>query len=120
MAQVLLTDDVLDHLLVAGFPTVEDESLSWRSWPQNFLTTAGPWPRLGGRAVTPVQISVGSDFARQCVLIFAGADLLAYGHTSNEWFWDQVRGSNLNTARLAVYGLTVLDRPLARDAGTSA
>lgn len=113
MAQTLLTDPVLNHLLDAGFPTVEDETLAWRSWPQSFPTTAGPWLRMGGRAVTSVQITVAHDFARQRVLIFAGADLLSYGHTSNEWFWDQVRGSSINTATLTSHGLTVLDRPLA-------
>lgn len=112
LAEHLLTDTVLEHLLRAHEVTVYQDALRWRSWPQTFPSTAGPWGGIGGAAITDFQVTVAVDRATKLVLVFVGSDLYAHGWTDKAWFWDQYLGSNINTARLAEHGLTVLGRPL--------
>ena len=112
IAQHLLTDPVLEHLLQAGEVTVDERTLTWRSWPQTFPSTAGPWGGIGGAAMTDFQVTVAVDRSSKLLLVFVGSDLYAHGWTDVTWFWDQYLGSNINTARLAEHGLTVLGRPL--------
>jgi len=113
IARALLTDAVLERLLVAGQPTIDQGRLQWRSWPQRFASTTGPWGGIGGAAITTFQVTVAVDHAAQLVLVFTGLDLFAFGWTDATWFWAQVAGSSINTGGLAGYGLTVLDRPLS-------
>lgn len=108
----LLTDLVLEHLLHAGEVTVDDRALSWRSWPQTFESTTGPWGGIGGAAMTEFQVTVAVDRSSKLVLVFVGSDLYAHGWSDDTWFWDQYLGSNINTGALARFGLTVLGRPL--------
>lgn len=112
IAGSLLTDAVLERLLVAGQPTIDQGRLQWRSWSQPFASTTGPWGGIGGAAITLFQVPVAVDHATQLVLVFAGLDLFAFGWTDSTWFWAQVAGTSINTGGLASYGLTVLDRPL--------
>lgn len=112
IAEHLLTDRVLEHLLRVGEVTVDEEALRWRSWPQTFESTAGPWGGVGGAAMTDFQVTVAVDRAASLLLVFVGSDLFAYGWSDDTWFWDQYLGSNINTDALARFGLTVLGRPL--------
>lgn len=113
IARALLTDTVLERLRTAGQPTLDEGKLEWRSWPQRFASTAGPWGGIGGAAITSFQVTVARDPAAPLVLVFAGLDLFAFGWTDVPWFWAQVAGSSINTGALEGYGLTVLDRPLS-------
>ena len=112
IAEHLLTGPVLEHLVAAGEPSVDEGALVWRSWPQTFESTAGPWNGIGGAAMTQFQVTVAVDRSSKLVLVFVASDLYAYGWTEVTWFWDQYLGSNINTRRLADHGLTVLGRPL--------
>lgn len=112
IAEHLLTGKVFEHLLQAGEVTVHEDALQWRSWPQTFPSTAGPWGGIGGAAMTDFQVTVAVDRTSKLVLVFVGSDLYAHGWTDVAWFWDQYLGSSINTGRLADHGLTVLTRPL--------
>lgn len=113
IARALLTDKVRAHLASAGEPILDEEALEWRSWPQMFGSTTGPWSGIGGAAVTSFQVAVAVGHAGRLILVFAGSDLLAYGWTDASWFWAQVAGASINTRGLQGYGLTVLDRALS-------
>lgn len=112
IAEHLLTDKVLDHLLAAGEPTVREDDLAWRSFPQLFGTTTGPWNGFGGAAMTTYQVTVAVDRSSKLVLVFVGSDLYAHGWTDSVEFWSQFRGQSIDFDRLAEHGLTVLERPL--------
>lgn len=112
IAEHLLTDKVLDHLLAAGEPTVREDDLAWSSFPQLFGTTTGPWNGFGGAAVTTYQVTVAVDGPSRLVLVFAASDLYAHGWTDSVEFWSQCKGQSIDFDRLAGHGLTVLERRL--------
>lgn len=112
LAGLLLTEQVVEILTDSGLAS-SGAALQWRSFTQMFSSTAGPWAGVGGAAPTPFQVTVASSPDHRTVLVFVETDLLAYGWTDDPWFWDQVRGSSINTFGLARPGLTVLARPLA-------
>lgn len=112
LAERLLTDAVLDHLLAAGLPAVDEDALTWKSWE------VGAWsmPKAftGGadrfQMTTALLGEVGSRDA--LLLVFVEGHLYAYGTPANDWSWGQYVGSALNPFTLGSNGLTVLTRPL--------
>lgn len=113
IARHLLTDQVLEHLVRAGEPTVEDDRLVWRSWPQQFSTTTGPWQGIGGAAITTFQVTVARDDVTGLVLVFAASDLFSYGCPPSWAVGSIVDAEGIDFGRLGDdLGMSVLDRPL--------
>lgn len=112
LAERLLTPAVR-RLLGEKCPGATDDEMEWRSWPQTFGSTAGPWPGcVGGAAMTPMQVTVARGLYLALLLVFVDGDLYAYGKSDDRRFWEQFRAHELATGHLAEYGLTVLDEPL--------
>ena len=109
IAEALLTEKVRTRI---GAPASEELDLGWRSFPQMFGSTCGPWPGSGGAAMTTFQVTIARSKPSGQVLVFAGSDLFAFG-TGDTQFWGQVRTGEIDFGRLGENGLTVLDRPLS-------
>lgn len=108
IADALLTDKVRARI---GVSAAEDLGLSWRSFPQMFGSTCGPWPGFGGAAMTTFQVTVARSSRTGQVLVFAGSDLFAFG-AGDTWLRSQVTRGEIDFPKLADYGLVILDRPL--------
>ena len=110
IAQTLLTKPVRYALAEAGAdPAGED--FEWRSWPQVFGSTTGPWDGYGGAAMTTFQVTLArrGSFAA----VFAGSDLFAYGSCDDPTFWQQATSGHLNFDQLEDLGFVVFRRPLS-------
>lgn len=109
----LLTDKV--RAVVAGL-LAEDgfARLQWRSWPQLFPSTTGPWPGVGGRAVTTAQVTTAHYGGTNAVLVFVGDELFAFGESDDPTLWQQLHSGSIDFGRLATRGLTIMRRGEAR------